>query len=49
MYKLIKDGCPNGYGYVQDYMGNKVYYGPVKACKDCIRELNKTGKRGKRK
>lgn len=39
MYQLITTGCPSGYGFVRDYMGNKIFYGPISECHDCIDEL----------
>ena len=38
-YTLIKDGCPDGYAYVRDYMGNKCYYGTVDDCKAFIERM----------
>lgn len=45
MFQLLTTGCPAGYGFVRDYMGNKVYYGTVKECKQCIRILSRKGRR----
>lgn len=39
MYKINKNGCPDGWAYVQDYMGNKCYYGPVRECKLFIQAM----------
>ena len=36
-YQLDRAGCPKGYAYVRDYMGNRVYYGPIS---DCIEFIN---------
>lgn len=49
-YQLITNGCPSGYGFVRDYMGNKVFYGTIEECHDCLDDLNGWGwKHGKRK
>lgn len=42
MYHLERTGCPSGYAYVVDYMGNKMYYGSISDCKQCIDDLNNT-------
>lgn len=36
MYEIVTNGCPDGYGFVRDYMGNKVYYGTLSECHSCI-------------
>lgn len=35
-YQLDRVGCPKGYSYVRDYMGNRVYYGPISDCLEFI-------------
>ena len=39
MYTIIKTGCPKGWAYVRDYMGNLVYYGRIEDCKQFISEM----------
>ncbi|MBO7731062.1 MAG: hypothetical protein J6S67_00865 [Methanobrevibacter sp.] len=39
MFEIITNGCPDGYGFVRDYMGNKVFYGTVEECFSCIDNL----------
>lgn len=39
MYTIIKTGCPKGWAYVRDYMGNLVYYGRIEECKTFISEM----------
>lgn len=48
MYTLVTKDCPSGYAYVQDYQGNKIYFGPVEACKKCISHLTSRKKGGKK-
>ena len=36
MYQIITNGCPKGWGFVRDYMGNKIFYGTIKECMRCI-------------
>lgn len=43
MYEIITVGCPDGYGFVRDYQGNKIYYGTLDECRECIGILVKTG------
>lgn len=43
MYEIITVGCPDGYGFVRDYQGNKIYYGTLEECRECIGILVKTG------
>lgn len=38
-YQMVTVGCPKGYAYVQDYMGNKIYYGTLEECLCCIDNL----------
>lgn len=42
MFTIIKDGCPKGYGYVRDYMGNLCYYGSIKECLAFIKAMEVT-------
>lgn len=37
MYTIIKAGCPKGWAYVRDYMGNLCYYGTIKDCETFIK------------
>ena len=39
MYRIEKDGCPKGWAYVVDYMGNRCYYGPIADCKEFIKAM----------
>lgn len=43
MYRIETSGCPKGYGYVKDYTGNKIFYGSIEQCKECISFLNNEG------
>ena len=45
MYQMISNGCPSGYAFVRDWLGNKCYYGPVKECRAYIRFMEKELKR----
>ena len=40
MYRIDKTGCPSGYAYVVDYMGNRVYYGTEAECISALEDLN---------
>jgi len=39
MYRIDKAGCPKGWAYVVDYMGNRCYYGPIADCKEFIKAM----------
>lgn len=39
MYTIVKNGCPSGYAFVRDYMGNKAFYGTIKECKQFIESM----------
>lgn len=39
MYRIDKAGCPKGWAYVVDYMGNRCYYGSIKDCEEFIRRM----------
>lgn len=39
MYTIVKEGCPKGWAFVRDYMGNLVYYGPIADCKEFIKAM----------
>ena len=39
MYQIVKNGCPKGYAFVRDYMGNKCFYGTIEDCKEFIRVM----------
>lgn len=41
MYTIVKNGCPSGYAFVRDYLGNKMYYGTIKDCKFFIEQMEK--------
>lgn len=41
MYTIVKNGCPSGYAFVRDYLGNKMYYGTIKDCKEFIRHMER--------
>lgn len=43
MYQIITKDCPKGWGYVKDYTGNKIFYGTIEQCQECIDILLKTG------
>ena len=32
MFTLVTAGCPKGWAFVRDYMGNLVYYGSIDDC-----------------
>ena len=39
-YQIYKtDDCPNGWAYVRDYQGNKVFYGEIEACNQFINDV----------
>lgn len=40
MYHVEPVKDPKGYAYVVDYQGNKVYYGSISDCRQCVEELN---------
>lgn len=35
-YQIIDNGCPDGFAFVRDYMGNKCFYGTMEKCKEYI-------------
>ena len=39
MYRIEKAGCPKGWAYVVDYMGNRCYYGSIADCKEFIKAM----------
>lgn len=41
MFVLVTNGCPSGYGFVRDHLGNKSYYGPISDCKQYIKSMEK--------
>ena len=41
MYTIVKNGCPSGYAFVRDYLGNKMYYGTIKDCKEFIKNMER--------
>ena len=43
MYQIITKDCPKGWGYVKDYTGNKIFYGTIEQCGECIEFLINTG------
>lgn len=45
MFQIIREGCPSGYGYVRDYQGNRIYYGPLSECEKCKKFLSKNMKK----
>lgn len=47
MFSLLTVDCPDGFAYVKDYQGNKIFYGRLEECKKCIKDL--TGKKGVKK
>lgn len=40
-YQIVTNGCPKGYGFVRDYMGNKCYYGTLEQCEEFIQIMEK--------
>lgn len=44
MYTIVKNGCPSGYAFVRDYMGNKMFYGTIKDCKEFINRMEENKK-----
>ena len=47
--QIINTGCPAGYAFVRDYMGNRIFYGTVDECRDCMDVLNGKKKRKAKK
>ena len=39
MFTLVTAGCPKGWAFVRDYMGNLVYYGSIEDCKAFIEHV----------
>ena len=42
MYHIIRNNCPDGWAYVQDYQGNKCYYGPIRECELFIEAMKES-------
>ena len=41
LYRIEKNNCPSGYAYVMDFKNNRIYYGPLEACKQFINDMER--------
>lgn len=41
MFTIITNGCPSGFGFVRDHLGNKSYYGTIDECKKYIKSMER--------